>query len=337
MIEQPAVLDEQRQMTAAVGGLAPAVAVAGRGELERLCRFNDNLRAAHDFGAEEIEPAVLDSVFQPCVLAVQAVAPVSLHGDHGLGNRHGVFGRAKAHQVGGARVGVLLAVGHSHPAANGHIPPCHAAFVVEDCDEAEIMREHVDIVGGRHRHHDLEFARQVGLAVDRLHHVVLTAGDALAVEPDFAVGRCLRRQVIRDLARQFQRGRMGRALLGVGAAHHVAVDVAAGRNRIQQRRIDFLQRRFQVRFDDAVQLYRLPRGQPHGVVAVVARHLVEREPLRRRQHAAGNAHADHEGEGLLHLLSGALGPQVAVVLQIHAVELHQLLVVLDDGAGDFLR
>ena len=58
--------------------------------------------------------------------------------------------------------------------------------------------------------------------------------------------------------------------------------------------------------------------------------------MLRRQHPARDAHADHEGEGLLHLLARAFGAQVTVILQIHAVELHQLLVVLDDGAGDFL-
>ena len=71
-------------------------------------------------------------------------------------------------------------------------------------------------------------------------------------------------------------------------------------------------------------------------VAVVARDPVEREPLLRRQHAARNAHADHEGEGLLHLLARALGAQVAVVLQIHAVEFDELLVVLGDRAGDLV-
>ena len=104
----------------------------------------------------------------------------------------------------------------------------------------------------------------------------------------------------------------------------------------KQRRVDLSQRRLQVRLDDAMQLHRLPRGQPHGVVAIITRHLVEREPLLRRQHSAWNAHADHEGEGLLHLLARALGPQVAVVLQIHAVEFDELLVVLDDRAGDLL-
>ena len=44
-----------------------------------------------DLGTEIIEPAILDRVFEPRVLAVLAIAPVTLHGDDGLGNLHGVF------------------------------------------------------------------------------------------------------------------------------------------------------------------------------------------------------------------------------------------------------
>ena len=44
-----------------------------------------------------------------------------------------------------------------------------------------------------------------------------------------------------------------------------------------------------------------------------------------------------EGESLLQLLARALGPQVAIVLQVHAVEFDELLIVLDDGGGRILR
>jgi len=42
--------------------------------------------------------------------------------------------------------------------------------------------------------------------------------------------------------------------------------------------------------------------------------VIERQPLRTREHAARNAHADHEGKGLLHFLGRALGAQIAIVL-----------------------
>jgi hypothetical protein len=48
------------------------------------------------------------------------------------------------------------------------------------------------------------------------------------------------------------------------------------------------------------------------------------EKLSWRAHAARHTQADHEGERLLHFLAPALAAQIAVVLQIHAVELHEL-------------
>ena len=117
-----AVLHEQRQMPAAVVALRPAILVAGRREREGLRRRELHAGAALDFGAEGIQAAVLDGVFEPRVLAVLAVAPVALHGDDGFGDLHRIGGRAETHDVGGARISVRLAMGHAHAAADGHVP-----------------------------------------------------------------------------------------------------------------------------------------------------------------------------------------------------------------------
>src|SRR5215470_12181128 len=85
-----------------------------------------------------------------------------------------------------------------------------------------------------------------------------------------------------------------------------------------------------------MQLNRLPRGRANGAVAVIAHDLVEGEPLLGRAHPTRYAHAKHEGERLLHLLARALAAEIAVVLKIHAVELHELSIVLDDRTGDVL-
>ena len=122
VIEQPAVLHEQREMRLAGAGVAPAVAVAGRGEPERPSGRERHVGAPFDLGAEGIEPAILDGVFEPRVLAVVAVAPIALHGDDRLGDRHRILGLAKAHHVGGARIGVRLAMGHAHAAADRDVP-----------------------------------------------------------------------------------------------------------------------------------------------------------------------------------------------------------------------
>ena len=126
---------------------------------------------------------------------------------------HHVFGAAEAHDLGDARIGVGLAMGHAHAAADGHVPAGDVAGLIRDGDVAEVVREDVDVVRRRHRHHDLEFARQIGLAVDRLDHLPLAARDALAVEPDLAIGRRVRQQMVGDRARQCERCRMRARLL----------------------------------------------------------------------------------------------------------------------------
>ena len=151
------------------------------------------------------------------------------------------LGRAEAHDVGGARIGVRLAVGHAHAAADGDVPAGDLAVLVEDGDEAEIVREDVDVVRRRHRDHDLELARQVGLAVDRLDLLLLAAGDLLAVEPDLAIGAaCAAADDRRSRAPARSAAACAFDWYGLAIAHHVAVDVAAGRDGVEQRCVDRL-------------------------------------------------------------------------------------------------
>ena len=238
------------------------------------------------------------------MLAVGAVAPVALHRHHGFGDGDRVLGSAEAHHVGGARIGVRLAVGHAHAAADRDVPAGDVAGLVEDGDEAEIVREHVDVVRRRHRDRDLELPRQVGLAVDRLDRFRLAARDLLAVEPDLAIGAGA---AASDGRRSRARARRPRACArdwsGLGLHMHVAVDVAAGRDGVEQRGVDRLHGRLEVRLDDAVKLEGLARGR---AAACRCRSRARRGRARSHcsgvQHAARDAHADHEGEGLLQLL-----------------------------------
>ena len=62
--------------------------------------------------------------------------------------------------------------------------------------------------------------------------------------------------------------------------------------------------------------------------------MVQLQPLRRGEHAAGRAEADHELVGGLELLPPALVADIAVVLLVAAVELDQALVVEGQRAGD---
>src|SRR5262249_5456661 len=116
------VLYEQRQMPASVSAFAPAIAIAGRGEGERLRRGKLDPGATLDLGPEIVETAVLDRVLEPCMLAVFAITPITLHGDDGLRDLDRVFGFTKAHHVRGARIGFGFAMGHAHATTDGDIP-----------------------------------------------------------------------------------------------------------------------------------------------------------------------------------------------------------------------
>src|SRR5580704_11131255 len=106
--------------------------------------------------------------------------------------------------------------------------------------------ENVDVVRWRHNDADLELPRQVSLAVDRLFHRLLAADNALAIEPDLAIGGGTRQQMIGDGASQVECSRVHTRWAGIRVAHDIAVDVAAGSDRGEQRRIDRLDRRLQV-------------------------------------------------------------------------------------------
>ena len=95
-----------------------------------------------------------------------------------------------------------------------------------------------------------------------------------------------------------------------------------------------LDRRAHIILDDPVELEGLARGDADLVVAVLARELIELQPLRGAAMPAGQADADHEAEIGLELLAAALVADVAVVLLIHAVDLHQPCIVDRKRASD---
>jgi hypothetical protein len=211
-------------------------------------------------------------------------------------------------------------VGHAVAAADAD-DPADDAVSLHLRDEAEVVGENVDRVVGRVGEADLELPRQVGRAVERL---VLSRGAVvLAGDED---------RMVRAGARQQRGGEHARALLehrvdGVahrrGGGHDVPRDVAAGGEGGQQRLVDRGDGSAQVALGDAVELDGLARGDAQGAVAVAVSQMVEREILRRRQSAGGDAHAHYELPVLLEagLLQGGGG--VAVVLLVGAVELEE--------------
>ena len=75
---------------------------------------------------------------------------------------------------------------------------------------------------------------------------------------------------------------------------HIAIVVAAGRDRVEAAGMDRLRRRTQIDFADAMGLDRLARGEAQAARAVTLRHCIHRQPLRGRHHAARQAQAQEE-------------------------------------------
>jgi hypothetical protein len=93
----------------------------------------------------------------------------------------------------------------------------------------------VDVVRRRHSDDSLELAREVVDAVDRL--LVLLGRSALVdhlltVEPDLVIGAGFRQKMLADLDREIVRGGMRLRQVGVRCGEHVAIDVAAGGQRV---------------------------------------------------------------------------------------------------------
>ena len=123
-------------------------------------------------------------------------------------------------------------------------------------------------------------------------------------------------------------------LIGIRIAHHVAVHVAAGGQRVEQRLVDVVDRLAKVPLQHAVELERLPRGEADFAVGIFVRKGVQLQPLLGRDDAARRADADHEVEGRLQPLPRPLVAEVAVVLHVRAVKLQQEVVAFRHGRRD---
>src|SRR5690625_5920695 len=83
----------------------------------------------------------------------------------------------------------------------------------------------------------------------------------------------------------------------VRIAHDVSVDVAAGGNRIEERIVDCADGRFEISFDDSVELERLAGGQFECAVGSFVADFVECEPLFGRADSARDSNPGHERVG----------------------------------------
>ena len=192
-------------------------------------------------------------------------------------------------------------------------------------DDADVVRVDVDAVVARPGDADLELARQVGLAVQRLDRSVgrrcLGRDRPLAVDPQLPVRRGARPEP----SNQFGDDRCEHGSpVGVRqrAGHHVADDVTAGGERREQRVVDATHDVVQLTLRNEVVLHALPGGQAHRAVGELGE-AVERQPLIEGDHPAWHRRAHHARVVERELLLRAGPAHVAVVLLVDAVELEQ--------------
>ncbi len=233
----------QRQVPAAVLAFDPAEAVAVVIETKGARRRQRESGAPLHLGFEPAEPAIVDGVFQPRTLAHHAVAEIALRGHHRGRQRNDLVRRDEADHVADARIGLGIAMAGAHAAADADVVA--AQFTGFDHgDEAQVLGEHIHVVHRRNGEADLELARQVAVAVDRLGFLA-AAGDLLFVQPDLVIGAGVGQQVLGQRRRlRVDRGVLAR-LQRIGGDHHIAIDVAAGGQRVQQGRVDRLHGRLQ--------------------------------------------------------------------------------------------
>jgi len=229
-------------------------------------------------------------------------------------------------------------VAAAHATADGDVV-AEDLIVFDDGDEAEVVGEDVHVVHGRDDEGHLEFARQVGLAVERVDEVFVfgvVEVELDVVDPDGVVGARFRGDLADGLERVGVDGFAGLGDGGRGGRGDVAVDVAAGREGGEEGLVDFFNERAEAGLHDAVELDALAGSDAKGVVAVLGGEVVEGDPLVGRHDAAGDAAADHHDVFLAGLA------EVAVVLLVNAVEFGELLFVVreaiegrvGEGGGD---
>ena len=130
---------------------------------ERARRLERVAQALEQLGLEPVDAAIGDGVLEARVFAVGAIAEVALDHHHGLGHLEHLVGREEADDVREARKGLRLAVRGAEAAAHGEVEAEQLAFLeaflVEDGDEAQVLREDVDVVVRRHHDGGLELAR----------------------------------------------------------------------------------------------------------------------------------------------------------------------------------
>ena len=196
------------------------------------------------------------------MFAVGAVAEIAMNCENSFRDFHNFVGRKKSDDIRKARISLRVAVTAAKPAADAQVV-ADKLVVLDDGDEAEAVREQIQIVHRRNDKCDFEFAWQIRFAVKRINKIFVFRRVVVqlhAVNPDGMIRLRLRRERERNFVRVgknlFARFRVS----GRGRREDIAIYVAASRERREQALVNFRNERTQTGHHDAVKLNALARG-----------------------------------------------------------------------------
>src|SRR5690606_16014951 len=178
---------------------------------------------------------------------------------------------------------------------------------------------------------DLEFARQIKVAIDRF---LLRDRRRFVAVPDLGVAAGTGNQAIAGGACEAGNFVMHSADKWIGTADDATAVIAAGGDGVQAEIAKPLYQPLNVALANTVQLHGLAGGDPDAALGVAARQSVDALPLRAAENPAGYAKAHHELKQRFEVAASALLANVAIILLIDAVEFHQQRIVARYSAGD---
>ena len=108
----------------------------------------------------------MDQVLDAGTLTIRAVAVIAEQAHDGFRRHDDGAGRHVANRPGKVWKRVVVAVGHAHAAADQDVVADNLALL-DDCQQAEILRVNIDAVIFRQSQARFEFPRQVHLAIKR--------------------------------------------------------------------------------------------------------------------------------------------------------------------------
>ena len=232
-------------MMAAILAGRPAIGVAVGGELEWAGGLERAPMRRSISALNPVKAEIVDRVFEPRMGAHLAVAMIALNADHRVGRRQQPVLRDEADDVAEPRIGFGRLVGAAHAAADGDVIALQLA-ARGDGDEAEILRIDVDVVDRRNDEADLELARQILLAEERL--LGFGCRHPLLAIPDLMIGAHVGHGVIADPPRRVVNLGMKPGERRIDRSHDAAHDVAAGRDGVDQRLVQAADRGLKVGF-----------------------------------------------------------------------------------------